>query len=76
MATPLEQFIAEENNGQSQAVYYFIKKHLISLILFLLQDENRYHQDIFGITLRTAEVHSASRESAKRIRLESINAQP
>lgn len=30
-----------------------------------LQDENRYHEDIFGITLRTAEVHNRSRESAR-----------
>ncbi|XP_014368149.2 nitric oxide synthase [Papilio machaon] len=37
-----------------------------------LMDENRYHEDIFGITLRTAVVHSASRESAKRTRLESM----
>nr|CAI5859008.1 unnamed protein product [Callosobruchus analis] len=33
-----------------------------------LRDENRYHEDIFGITLRTAEVHNRSRESA-RIRM-------
>ncbi|KAI5721061.1 hypothetical protein M8J77_015468 [Diaphorina citri] len=32
------------------------------------KDENRYHEDIFGITLRTAEVHKSSRESA-RIRM-------
>ncbi|XP_068629957.1 nitric oxide synthase-like [Battus philenor] len=37
-----------------------------------LMDENRYHEDIFGITLRTAVVHSESRESAKRTRLESL----
>uniref|UniRef100_A0A1B0DDL2 nitric-oxide synthase (NADPH) n=1 Tax=Phlebotomus papatasi TaxID=29031 RepID=A0A1B0DDL2_PHLPP len=30
-----------------------------------LRDENRYHEDIFGITLRTAEVHNKSRESAR-----------
>ncbi|XP_035436564.2 nitric oxide synthase [Spodoptera frugiperda] len=36
-----------------------------------LRNENRYHEDIFGITLRTAEVHSASRATAKRTRLES-----
>uniref|UniRef100_A0A1B0CIF3 nitric-oxide synthase (NADPH) n=1 Tax=Lutzomyia longipalpis TaxID=7200 RepID=A0A1B0CIF3_LUTLO len=35
-----------------------------------LRDENRYHEDIFGITLRTAEVHNKSRESA-RIRMAS-----
>lgn len=36
------------------------------------QDENRYHEDIFGITLRTAEVHNRSRATA-RIRLEKQN---
>jgi nitric-oxide synthase len=36
----------------------------------VFQDENRYHEDIFGITLRTAEVHNRSRESA-RIRMAS-----
>ncbi|XP_039747140.1 nitric oxide synthase-like [Pararge aegeria] len=40
-------------------------------ILYLM-DENRYHEDIFGITLRTSIVHKASRETAKRTRLESI----
>ncbi|XP_050436127.1 nitric oxide synthase, salivary gland isoform X2 [Adelges cooleyi] len=35
-----------------------------------LRDDNRYHEDIFGITLRTAEVHHKSRESA-RIRMAS-----
>ncbi|KAI5719913.1 hypothetical protein M8J76_016573 [Diaphorina citri] len=37
-------------------------------LLLRLRDENRYHEDIFGITLRTAEVHKSSRESA-RIRM-------
>ncbi|XP_072398883.1 nitric oxide synthase, salivary gland isoform X3 [Diabrotica undecimpunctata] len=36
--------------------------------MLALRDENRYHEDIFGVTLRTAEVHNRSRESA-RIRL-------
>lgn len=40
-----------------------------------LMDENRYHEDIFGITLRTAEVQSASREFAKRTRQESQKSQ-
>ncbi|KAH9639089.1 hypothetical protein HF086_009058 [Spodoptera exigua] len=40
-----------------------------------LRNENRYHEDIFGITLRTAEVHSASRETAKRTRIESLKSQ-
>lgn len=35
---------------------------------FFFQDQNRYHEDIFGITFRTAEVHNRSRETA-RIRL-------
>ncbi|KAG8222258.1 hypothetical protein J437_LFUL001456 [Ladona fulva] len=38
--------------------------------MLTLRDENRYHEDIFGITLRTAEVHHRSRESA-RIRMAS-----
>uniref|UniRef100_A0A8D8YWA0 Nitric oxide synthase n=2 Tax=Cacopsylla melanoneura TaxID=428564 RepID=A0A8D8YWA0_9HEMI len=38
-------------------------------LLLRLRDENRYHEDIFGITLRTAEVHKSSRESA-RIRMQ------
>ncbi|KAG7307096.1 hypothetical protein JYU34_007233 [Plutella xylostella] len=38
-------------------------------IMYMLKEENRYHEDIFGITLRTAEVHSASRESARRNRV-------
>ncbi|XP_046802947.1 nitric oxide synthase [Lucilia cuprina] len=33
-------------------------------------DENRYHEDIFGITLRTAEIHTKSRATA-RIRMAS-----
>ncbi|XP_075969287.1 nitric oxide synthase-like [Anticarsia gemmatalis] len=37
-----------------------------------MMNENRYHQDIYGITFRTAEVNSASRETAKRTRCESI----
>ncbi|CAG5012022.1 unnamed protein product [Parnassius apollo] len=37
-----------------------------------LMDENRYHEDIFGITLRRSVIHSTSRETAKRKRLESI----
>ncbi|XP_026742645.1 nitric oxide synthase-like [Trichoplusia ni] len=41
----------------------------------ILRNENRYHEDIFGITLRTAEVQSASRETAKRTRLESLKSQ-
>lgn len=34
-------------------------------ILLSLKDEDRYHEDIFGITLRTAEIHTKSRATAK-----------
>ncbi|KAL3268496.1 hypothetical protein HHI36_007608 [Cryptolaemus montrouzieri] len=34
--------------------------------MLLLRDQNRYHEDIFGITLRTAEIHKSSRESARQ----------
>ncbi|XP_065334275.1 nitric oxide synthase-like protein isoform X3 [Cloeon dipterum] len=37
----------------------------VETYMLLLRDENRYHEDIFGITLRTAEVHNKSRESAR-----------
>ncbi|KAJ0180348.1 hypothetical protein K1T71_003752 [Dendrolimus kikuchii] len=56
-----------------------VKKHgnmtdeQVQSFMFMLKEENRYHEDIFGITLRTAEVHSASRESARRNR---VAAQP
>lgn len=56
-----------------------IKKHgnmtdeQVQNFMYMLKEENRYHEDIFGITLRTAEVHSASRESARRNR---VAAQP
>ncbi|XP_022819321.1 nitric oxide synthase-like protein isoform X2 [Spodoptera litura] len=56
-----------------------IKKHSemtdeqVQSFMYMLKEENRYHEDIFGITLRTAEVHSASRESARRNR---VAAQP
>ncbi|VVC89726.1 unnamed protein product [Leptidea sinapis] len=52
-----------------------VKKHgnmtdeQVQSFMFKLKEENRYHEDIFGITLRTAEVHSASRESARRNRI-------
>ncbi|CAG9822005.1 unnamed protein product [Phaedon cochleariae] len=42
----------------------------VQAFMLSLRDENRYHEDIFGITLRTAEVHNRSRESA-RIRMAS-----
>ncbi|XP_032680802.1 nitric oxide synthase, salivary gland [Odontomachus brunneus] len=40
----------------------------VEAYMLSLRDENRYHEDIFGITLRTAEVHNRSRETA-RIRM-------
>ncbi|CAH3893206.1 unnamed protein product [Pieris brassicae] len=43
--------------------------------MLFLMEENRYHEDIFGITLRTSVVHTASRETAKRSRLESGQSQ-
>ncbi|KAK9703975.1 FAD binding domain [Popillia japonica] len=42
----------------------------VEKFMLSMRDENRYHEDIFGITLRTAEVHNRSRESA-RIRMAS-----
>lgn len=48
----------------------------IDEFIMSLMDENRYHEDIFGITLRTAEVHNASREFAKRTRQESHQSLP
>ncbi|KAI4462215.1 nitric oxide synthase-related [Holotrichia oblita] len=42
----------------------------VEKFMLTMRDENRYHEDIFGITLRTAEVHNRSRESA-RIRMAS-----
>lgn len=42
---------------------------------FLLKDENRYHEDIFGITLRTEEIHRQKREDARVKKMSSI-AQP
>ncbi|XP_053625509.1 nitric oxide synthase-like [Plodia interpunctella] len=64
-----------------QKLKLIIKKHAnmsdeeVEDFMLELMDENRYHEDIFGITLRTAEVHSASRECAKRTRAESLKSQ-
>ncbi|CAK1556071.1 unnamed protein product [Leptosia nina] len=64
-----------------QKLKEIIKKHaklsdveIDDFILFLME-ENRYHEDIFGITLRTSVVHTKSRETAKRTRLESGQSQ-
>ncbi|XP_046390490.1 nitric oxide synthase-like protein isoform X2 [Ischnura elegans] len=54
--------IIQEKGGMSDAD--------VESYMLTLRDENRYHEDIFGITLRTAEVHHRSRESA-RIRMAS-----
>lgn len=40
----------------------------VEAYMLTMRDQNRYHEDIFGITFRTAEVHTRSRETA-RIRL-------
>uniref|UniRef100_A0AAR5QJ33 Nitric oxide synthase n=2 Tax=Dendroctonus ponderosae TaxID=77166 RepID=A0AAR5QJ33_DENPD len=50
--------------------YGGMNEHEVQSFLLSLRDQNRYHEDIFGITLRTAEIHSKSRESA-RIRMAS-----
>ncbi|XP_043950192.1 nitric oxide synthase isoform X2 [Drosophila biarmipes] len=42
----------------------------VETFLLTLRDESRYHEDIFGITLRTAEIHTKSRATA-RIRMAS-----
>ncbi|XP_058799933.1 nitric oxide synthase, salivary gland-like [Phymastichus coffea] len=40
-------------------------EHKVENYMLSLRDENRFHEDIFGITLRTAEVHNRSRETAR-----------
>ncbi|KAL1140194.1 hypothetical protein AAG570_000126, partial [Ranatra chinensis] len=57
----LRQIIQEQGNLTDLEV----DNYMLSM-----RDDNRYHEDIFGITLRTAEVHNRSRESA-RIRMAS-----
>ncbi|XP_075220584.1 nitric oxide synthase isoform X1 [Lycorma delicatula] len=57
----LRQILQEQGSMTDHQVETYIRQ---------LRDENRYHEDIFGITLRTAEVHNRSRESA-RIRMAS-----
>ncbi|XP_002021672.2 nitric oxide synthase [Drosophila persimilis] len=42
----------------------------VETFMLTLRDESRYHEDIFGITLRTAEIHTKSRATA-RIRMAS-----
>uniref|UniRef100_A0A034WS92 Nitric oxide synthase n=1 Tax=Bactrocera dorsalis TaxID=27457 RepID=A0A034WS92_BACDO len=42
----------------------------VETFMLTLRDANRYHEDIFGITLRTAEIHTKSRATA-RIRMAS-----
>ncbi|XP_077284596.1 nitric oxide synthase [Arctopsyche grandis] len=55
----LKKIIKKHGNYTDQEIENFMLK---------LRDENRYHEDIFGITLRTAEIQNKSRESA-RIRM-------
>ncbi|XP_076253398.1 nitric oxide synthase isoform X1 [Rhynchophorus ferrugineus] len=57
----LKQIIKKYGNMSEDEVESF---------MLSLRDQNRYHEDIFGITLRTAEIHNKSRESA-RIRMAS-----
>nr|CAD7260092.1 unnamed protein product [Timema shepardi] len=52
----LKQIIQEHGRMTDKDVENYMLK---------FRDENRYHEDIFGITLRTAEVHNRSRESAR-----------
>ncbi|KAL4714040.1 hypothetical protein ACJJTC_008394 [Scirpophaga incertulas] len=65
-----------------QKLKIILKKHAcmtdpeVEEFILEMMDENRYHEDIFGITLRTAEVQSASREFAKKTRLASTESQP
>nr|CAD7458921.1 unnamed protein product [Timema tahoe] len=69
----LKQIIQEHGRMTDKDVENYMLKFryntlapwLYVLILSPSQDENRYHEDIFGITLRTAEVHNRSRESAR-----------
>ncbi|XP_063359614.1 nitric oxide synthase-like protein isoform X1 [Cydia amplana] len=68
--------MAEDVNQKLKGIimkYSNMTKDQVQSFMFKLKEENRYHEDIFGITLRTAEVHSASRESARRNR---VAAQP
>ncbi|XP_034942004.1 nitric oxide synthase, salivary gland [Chelonus insularis] len=37
----------------------------VEAYMLSMRDQNRYHEDIFGITFRTAEVHNRSRETAR-----------
>ncbi|XP_055836592.1 nitric oxide synthase isoform X2 [Episyrphus balteatus] len=64
----------------AEDVYQTIRKCVASIeqnteneaekIMLSLKDDDRYHEDIFGITLRTAEIHTKSRATAK-IRMKS-----
>ncbi|KAI8435227.1 hypothetical protein MSG28_003583 [Choristoneura fumiferana] len=68
--------MAEDVNQKLKGIimkYSSMTKDQVQNYMLKLKEENRYHEDIFGITLRTAEVHSASRESARRNR---VAAQP
>ncbi|XP_061712007.1 nitric oxide synthase-like [Cydia pomonella] len=62
----LKQILQQHTNFSELEAEHFIMS---------LMDDNRYHEDIFGIVLRTAEVKNASRETARRTRLESGQSQ-
>ncbi|XP_012524269.1 nitric oxide synthase, salivary gland [Monomorium pharaonis] len=63
MAEDVYQTLKQIIQTHSQMTDKEVQAYMLSL-----RDENRYHEDIFGITLRTAEVHNRSRETA-RIRM-------
>ncbi|KAG5335451.1 NOS protein, partial [Acromyrmex charruanus] len=63
MAEDVYQTLKQIIQTHSQMTDKEVEAYMLSL-----RDENRYHEDIFGITLRTAEVHNRSRETA-RIRM-------
>uniref|UniRef100_A0A2P2IBF2 Nitric oxide synthase n=3 Tax=Hirondellea gigas TaxID=1518452 RepID=A0A2P2IBF2_9CRUS len=44
-----------------------MNKQEVENYMIQMRDENRYHEDIFGITLRTEEIHRQSRETARKV---------
>nr|CCC18661.1 nitric oxide synthase [Scylla paramamosain] len=58
----LKAIVQEHGRSSDQEVENFMLR---------MRDENRYHEDIFGITLRTEEIHRQKRESA-RVRMSSV----
>ena len=43
---------------------------------FAFQETNRFHEDIFGVTLRTSEVHDKKRDEARKHFTKSTLSQP